>query len=82
MDVTAHFLARKLHKDKFCYQSCECLAIMFTSISNFFEFCVELESTNKDVKCLWLFNEIITDFDKIISKDQFGQHLYGYLGPQ
>lgn len=80
MDVAAHFLACELHTDELCYQSC--FAIMFTSISNFFEFYVELESTNKDVKCLQLLNEIITDFDKIISKDRFRQHLYGYLGPQ
>ncbi|XP_072349714.1 adenylate cyclase type 5-like [Scyliorhinus torazame] len=72
-DVAAHFLARERRNDELYYQSCECVAVMFASISNFSEFYVELEANNEGVECLRLLNEIIADFDEIISEDQFQQ---------
>ncbi|XP_038607299.1 adenylate cyclase type 5 [Tachyglossus aculeatus] len=72
-DVAAHFLARERRNDELYYQSCECVAVMFASIANFSEFYVELEANNEGVECLRLLNEIIADFDEIISKDQFRQ---------
>ncbi|KAK6315321.1 hypothetical protein J4Q44_G00148500 [Coregonus suidteri] len=83
-DVAAHFLARERRNDELYYQSCECVAVMFASISNFSEFYVELEANNEGVECLRLLNEIIADFDdthfpiillssQIISEDQFRQ---------
>uniref|UniRef100_A0A8D3CDS5 Adenylate cyclase type 6 n=1 Tax=Scophthalmus maximus TaxID=52904 RepID=A0A8D3CDS5_SCOMX len=61
-----------LPKDLY-YQSCECVAVMFASISNFSEFYVELEANNEGVECLRLLNEIIADFDEIISEEKFRQ---------
>uniref|UniRef100_A0A8C8I7L3 Adenylate cyclase type 5 n=1 Tax=Oncorhynchus tshawytscha TaxID=74940 RepID=A0A8C8I7L3_ONCTS len=72
-DVAAHFLARERRNDELYYQSCECVAVMFASISNFSEFYIELEANNEGVECLRLLNEIIADFDEIISEDQFRQ---------
>ncbi|XP_047663145.1 adenylate cyclase type 6 isoform X2 [Tachysurus fulvidraco] len=72
-DVAAHFLARERRNDELYYQSCECVAVMFASISNFSEFYTELEANNEGVECLRLLNEIIADFDEIISEDQFKQ---------
>ncbi|XP_062871999.1 adenylate cyclase type 6 [Trichomycterus rosablanca] len=72
-DVAAHFLARERRNDELYYQSCECVAVMFASISNFSEFYTELEANNEGVECLRLLNEIIADFDEIISEDQFRQ---------
>ncbi|XP_068102320.1 adenylate cyclase type 5 [Hyperolius riggenbachi] len=72
-DVAAHFLARERRNDELYYQSCECVAVMFASISNFSEFYVELEANNEGVECLRLLNEIIADFDEIISEDDFRQ---------
>ncbi|CAI9531873.1 unnamed protein product [Staurois parvus] len=46
-DVAAHFLARERRNDELYYQSCECVAVMFASISNFSEFYVELEANNE-----------------------------------
>ncbi|KFU85592.1 Adenylate cyclase type 6, partial [Chaetura pelagica] len=60
-DVAAHFLARERRNDELYYQSCECVAVMFASISNFSEFYVELEANNEGVECLRLLNEIIAD---------------------
>uniref|UniRef100_A0A8C6TYJ1 adenylate cyclase n=1 Tax=Neogobius melanostomus TaxID=47308 RepID=A0A8C6TYJ1_9GOBI len=61
-DVAAHFLARERRNDELYYQSCECVAVMFASISNFSEF-----------YCLRLLNEIIADFDEIISEEKYRQ---------
>uniref|UniRef100_A0A674MF75 adenylate cyclase n=1 Tax=Takifugu rubripes TaxID=31033 RepID=A0A674MF75_TAKRU len=69
----AHFLARERRNDELYYQSCECVAVMFASISNFSEFYVELEANNEGVECLRLLNEIIADFDEIISEERFRQ---------
>ncbi|NXM04708.1 ADCY6 cyclase, partial [Tyrannus savana] len=63
-DVAAHFLARERRNDELYYQSCECVAVMFASISNFSEFYVELEANNEGVECLRLLNEIIAAFDE------------------
>ncbi|XP_013920458.1 PREDICTED: adenylate cyclase type 6 [Thamnophis sirtalis] len=72
-DVAAHFLARERLNDELYHQSCECVAVMFASISNFSEFYVELEANNEGVECLRLLNEIIADFDEIISDEPFRQ---------
>ncbi|XP_072423128.1 adenylate cyclase type 6-like [Chiloscyllium punctatum] len=72
-DVAAHFLACERRNDELYYQSCECVAVMFASISNFSEFYVELEANNEGVECLRLLNEIIADFDEIISEEPFHQ---------
>ncbi|XP_018429621.1 PREDICTED: adenylate cyclase type 6-like, partial [Nanorana parkeri] len=72
-DVAAHFLAREHRNDELYYQSCECVCVMFASISNFSEFYVELEANNEGVECLRLLNEIIADFDEIISEERFRQ---------
>ncbi|XDV46085.1 hypothetical protein PO909_014039, partial [Leuciscus waleckii] len=72
-DVAAHFLARERRNDELYYQSCECVAVMFASISNFSEFYTELEANNEGVECLRLLNEIIADFDEIISEDKYKQ---------
>ncbi|XP_038608564.1 adenylate cyclase type 6 [Tachyglossus aculeatus] len=72
-DVAAHFLARERRNDELYYQSCECVAVMFASIANFSEFYVELEANNEGVECLRLLNEIIADFDEIISEEPFRQ---------
>ncbi|XP_061628102.1 adenylate cyclase type 6-like isoform X1 [Phyllopteryx taeniolatus] len=72
-DVAAHFLARERRNDELYYQSCECVAVMFASICNFSEFYVELEGNNEGVECLRLLNEIIADFDEIISEERFRQ---------
>ncbi|KAI7794188.1 adenylate cyclase type 6 [Triplophysa rosa] len=72
-DVAAHFLAIERRNDELYYQSCECVAVMFASISNFSEFYTELEANNEGVECLRLLNEIIADFDEIISEEKYKQ---------
>lgn len=69
-DVAAHFLQRERRNDELYYQSCECVAVMFASISNFSEFYVELEGNNEGVECLRLLNEMIADFDEVRRKSR------------
>lgn len=49
------------------HEQCESVCIMFASIPNFPEFYVELESNSEGVECLRLLNEIIADFDEVVS---------------
>lgn len=70
-DVVVYFLVWECCNDEFYYQLCECVVVMFVFIVNFFEFYVELEVNNEGVECLWLFNEIIVDFDEFLLKFKF-----------
>ena len=49
------------------YQDMENAGVMFSSITNFSEFYTELEANNEGVECLRLLNEIIADFDEVMS---------------
>ncbi|XP_046651444.1 adenylate cyclase type 6-like [Daphnia pulicaria] len=69
--VAEHFMSMDKHNDELYHEQCESVCIMFASIPNFPEFYVELESNNEGVECLRLLNEIIADFDEILSEDQF-----------
>lgn len=60
-----HFLKELYH------EQCDFVCIMFASIPNFSEFYVELEGNNEGVECLRLLNEIIADFDELLSDDEF-----------
>lgn len=64
--LTQFFLSQELY-----HEQCDFVCIMFASIPNFSEFYVELEGNNEGVECLRLLNEIIADFDEILSEDQF-----------
>ncbi|CAG2057308.1 unnamed protein product [Timema podura] len=53
------------------HEQCESVCVMFASIPNFSEFYVELEGNNEGVECLRLLNEIIADFDELLSEHRF-----------
>ncbi len=69
-DVAAHFLARERRNDELYYQSCECVAVMFASISNFSEFlhwtggqqwgCGVPETAQWDHRWLWWGKNIVS----------------------
>lgn len=69
--VAEHFLSRDKHADELYHEQCPFVCIMFASIPNFSEFYVELEGNNEGVECLRLLNEIIADFDEILSEEKF-----------
>lgn len=53
------------------HEQCDHVCIMFASIPNFSEFYIELEGNNEGVECLRLLNEIIADFDELLSEARF-----------
>ncbi|XP_030380284.1 adenylate cyclase type 6 [Scaptodrosophila lebanonensis] len=69
--VAEHFLSREKHIDDLYHEQCDSVCILFASIPNFSEFYVELEGNNEGVECLRLLNEIIADFDELLSEERF-----------
>ncbi|XP_037721480.1 adenylate cyclase type 5 isoform X2 [Drosophila subpulchrella] len=69
--VAEHFLSREKHLDDLYHEQCDSVCILFASIPNFSEFYVELEGNNEGVECLRLLNEIIADFDDLLSDERF-----------
>lgn len=69
--VAEHFLSRDKNIEDLYHEQCESACVMFASIPNFSEFYVELEANNEGVECLRLLNEIIADFDELLSEKRF-----------
>lgn len=73
--VAAHFLAvikgsgaNELYSEKY-----EDVCVMFASIPNYKEFYVETDINKQGLECIRLLNEIICDFDELVSKPQYSQ---------
>ncbi|XP_052095105.1 adenylate cyclase type 5-like [Mytilus californianus] len=72
LHVAENFLKNQHKKDEDLYHlDIDNTGIMFASIANFNDFYIELEGNNEGVECLRLLNEIIADFDEIISEERF-----------
>ncbi|CAM1307563.1 ADCY1 (predicted) [Pycnogonum litorale] len=70
--VATHFLDNQLRNHLDLYsQSYSTVCVMFASIPNFHEFYMELDGNNQGVECLRLLNEIIADFDDLLSDERF-----------
>lgn len=69
--VADHFLRRDKNIDEIYHEQCDKVCVMFATIANFSEFYVELEGNNEGVECLRLLNEIIVDFDELLSQEKF-----------
>lgn len=69
--VADHFLRRDKNMDEIYHEQCDLVCVMFATIANFSEFYVELEGNNEGVECLRLLNEIIVDFDELLSQPKF-----------
>ncbi|XP_014274683.1 adenylyl cyclase 78C isoform X2 [Halyomorpha halys] len=66
--VAQHFLNDRL-ADELYSQSRDKVGVMFASIPNFTEF--YSEDVNKGMECIRLLNEIIVDFDELLSEARF-----------
>ncbi|XP_043115967.1 adenylate cyclase type 3-like [Puntigrus tetrazona] len=71
--VAKHFLGSKMRDEELYSQSYDEIGVMFASIPNFSDFYTEESINNGGIECLRILNEIISDFDSIISEDQFRQ---------
>ncbi|XP_071959722.1 adenylate cyclase type 2-like [Antedon mediterranea] len=70
-NVAGHFLRRKIKADELYHQSYSLIAVMFASIPNFKEFYMETDINKEGLECLRLLNEIIADFDELLSKPKY-----------
>ncbi|KAM5158259.1 adenylate cyclase type 2 [Mantella aurantiaca] len=69
--VAEHFIARNLKNEDLYHQSYDCVCVMFASIPDFKEFYTESDVNKEGLECLRLLNEIIADFDDLLSKPKF-----------
>ncbi|VDL69369.1 unnamed protein product [Nippostrongylus brasiliensis] len=71
--VAKHFLEDKVNsKSKDLYHEARDFAcIIFITITDFSRFYMELDANNEGVECLRLLNEIISDFDELLDRDEF-----------
>ncbi|XP_051872480.1 adenylate cyclase type 2-like [Pristis pectinata] len=69
--VAEHFLAQNWKNEDLYHQSYECVCVMFASIPDFKEFYTESDVNKEGLECLRLLNEIIADFDDLLSKPKF-----------
>ncbi|KAM4808977.1 adenylate cyclase type 4 isoform 1-T2 [Rhinophrynus dorsalis] len=70
-DVAQQFIGQNLRNEDLYYQSYDCVCVMFASIPDFKEFYTECDENREGLECLRLLNEIIADFDELLSKPKF-----------
>uniref|UniRef100_A0A6Q2Z389 Adenylate cyclase type 3 n=1 Tax=Esox lucius TaxID=8010 RepID=A0A6Q2Z389_ESOLU len=69
--VAKHFLGTKKRDDELYSQSYDEIGVMFASIPNFSDFYTEEGINNGGIECLRILNEIISDFDSLLDRDEF-----------
>ncbi|GAA6070754.1 adenylate cyclase type 4-like, partial [Tachysurus ichikawai] len=69
--VTNFFIGKNVPNKDLYSQSCECVCVMFASVPEFKEFYTESSVNGDGLECLRFLNEIITDFDELLSKPKF-----------
>ncbi|XP_047244696.1 adenylate cyclase type 3-like isoform X2 [Girardinichthys multiradiatus] len=69
--VAKHFLGTKMRDEELYSQSYDETGVMFASIPNFSDFYTEESINNGGIECLRILNEIISDFDSLLDRDEF-----------
>ncbi|GAB1599505.1 uncharacterized protein LOC115219753, partial [Argonauta hians] len=70
--VAVHFIDHQNNTHMELYsQQYNRVGVFFASVSNFSEFYMELDANNQGVECLRVLNEIIFDFDELLTEPQF-----------
>uniref|UniRef100_A0A668AJW1 Adenylate cyclase type 3 n=1 Tax=Myripristis murdjan TaxID=586833 RepID=A0A668AJW1_9TELE len=69
--VAKHFLGSKKRDEELYSQSYDEIGVMFASIPNFSDFYTEESINNGGIECLRILNEIISDFDSLLDRDEF-----------
>uniref|UniRef100_A0A3Q0RI19 adenylate cyclase n=1 Tax=Amphilophus citrinellus TaxID=61819 RepID=A0A3Q0RI19_AMPCI len=71
LHVASFFIGKTINNQDLYSESFDCVGVMFASMPEFKEFYHE-SSANKDgLECLRFLNEIISDFDELLSKPKF-----------
>ncbi|XP_047430243.1 adenylate cyclase type 3-like [Mugil cephalus] len=69
--VAKHFLGSKKRDEELYSQSYDEIGVMFASIPNFSDFYTEESINNGGIECLRILNEIISDFDSLLDREEF-----------
>ncbi|XP_076846788.1 adenylate cyclase type 4 [Brachyhypopomus gauderio] len=69
--VTDFFIGKDVPNQDLYSQSCESVCVMFASVPEFKDFYTESSLNGDGLECLRFLNEIITDFDELLSKPKF-----------
>uniref|UniRef100_UPI0037E7FAD8 adenylate cyclase type 7 isoform X1 n=1 Tax=Semicossyphus pulcher TaxID=241346 RepID=UPI0037E7FAD8 len=69
--VAALFVGENKKNEDLYYKSYDCVCVMFASVPDFKEFYTECDINKDGLECLRLLNEIIADFDELLSKPKF-----------
>ncbi|XP_041095490.1 adenylate cyclase type 2-like isoform X1 [Polyodon spathula] len=69
--VASQFIGQNRRNEDLYSQSYECVCVMFASIPDFKVFYSESDVNNEGLECIRLLNEIIADFDELLSKPKF-----------
>uniref|UniRef100_A0A1I7T810 adenylate cyclase n=2 Tax=Caenorhabditis tropicalis TaxID=1561998 RepID=A0A1I7T810_9PELO len=69
--VAKHFVEDATSVSKLYHESRDNACIMFATLTAFDKFYIECDGNNEGVECLRLLNEIISDFDQILDRDEF-----------
>ncbi|XP_065053479.1 adenylate cyclase type 5-like isoform X2 [Rhopilema esculentum] len=70
-NVAEHFLSSRDKSDELYAQACPNVAVMFSNICNFNEFYYELDANGEGVECLRVLNQIIVDFDELLTDKKY-----------
>ncbi|XP_072318109.1 adenylate cyclase type 7 isoform X2 [Eucyclogobius newberryi] len=69
--VASLFVGENKKNEDLYYKSYNCVCVMFASVPDFKEFYTECDINKEGLECLRLLNEIIADFDELLSKPKF-----------
>ncbi|XP_061566235.1 adenylate cyclase type 4-like [Cololabis saira] len=71
LHVASCFMGKTVRNQDLYSQSYECVCVMFASVPQFKEFYTESSANRDGLECLRFLNEIIADFDELLSKPKF-----------
>ncbi|KAM9335518.1 adenylate cyclase type 4 [Symphorus nematophorus] len=71
LHVACFFMGKTIRNQDLYSQSYDCVCVMFASVPQFKEFYSESSANRDGLECLRFLNEIISDFDELLSKPKF-----------
>ncbi|KAM3857563.1 ubiquitin carboxyl-terminal hydrolase CYLD-like [Diretmus argenteus] len=71
LHVACFFMGKTIRNQDLYSTSCDCVCVMFASVPQFKEFYSESSANRDGLECLRFLNEIISDFDELLSKPKF-----------
>ncbi|XP_041635932.1 adenylate cyclase type 2-like [Cheilinus undulatus] len=71
LHVASFFMGKAIRNQDLYSQSYDCVCVMFASVPQFKEFYSESSANRDGLECLRFLNEIISDFDELLSKPKF-----------